>query len=407
MKILLITTVDVSRRDNGKKVVIGGIKDFFTARGDLVIDLIPGSPNPTKNLPRPKKIEFFKNLIVDCLIRRKISIQECFFRAEDLINIVQKRVEELKPDIVILDTIRISQFVPFVHFGGAKVIIYLDDLFSVRYERMVASRSLSGSPLGNFRDRLPRWVAACLDRARWLLNLVLNFEAGLVRKSELRTVRLGLASYLISKQEVEYFNRYCFEAPNLKEIPPNLGIDSYVNRAWDGAPNFVFLGSLNLAHNISAVKTLIAGVFPSLLMRVPSARLRVIGGKPDPSLMKVMEASPFVDYLGYVEDVAQILSNSCALVAPIDFGSGVKLKLIDALSARLPIVTTVVGMEGVAMVDGVHGRITSGVDEFTSAMIEVADVEKNKIFSRNCGFLFDSYYSPGAISKIYSGIFSI
>ena len=90
---------------------------------------------------------------------------------------------------------------------------------------------------------------------------------------------------------------------------------------------------------------------PVILRREPRARLVVAGSEPPPAHAYADYAAN-LDMLGYVEDIREPLAKYAVFVCPILSGSGVRVKLLEAFAAGIPVVSTSVGAEGLAKEDG-------------------------------------------------------
>ena len=92
-----------------------------------------------------------------------------------------------------------------------------------------------------------------------------------------------------------------------------------------------------------------ATCLPRVLARKPEARLVVVGSDPPPrhSLPYLPDA---VELRGFVEDVLEPLARYAVFVCPILSGSGVRVKLLEAFAAGIPVVSTSIGAEGLASV---------------------------------------------------------
>lgn len=81
--------------------------------------------------------------------------------------------------------------------------------------------------------------------------------------------------------------------------------------------------------------------------RLPSSHLTVIagGGAPE-SLKRNCLQQPNTKLLGYVEDLEPLYRHARCLIAPLLTGSGIKIKIVNALARGIPVVTTPIGAEG-------------------------------------------------------------
>lgn len=409
-KILFFATIDASARNNGKSVVLSGIFDFFLEKYADQFELIvvgesTGNEQVKDTIGRPSRRKILKNIIHYTLWKKNKSIQECFFYDKNIARKLQSKIDKLVPDIVIFDTVRLAQYVPELNFKSARKIVYLDDLFSLRYMRMAASNLKAIGVFGNFEKNIPSALRFVVDKFDPVKKFVLRYEGRMIEKSEVAVVKNCDLSLLISSSEVIYFkDRH--GAMKLTDIPPYLPITSTLARQWNGEANFVFLGSMNLPHNVGALKVFLESIFPSVLARNPSVTLAVIGGGASEELSESAKSfGDKVKFLGRVDDLAPVLSNACALIAPLAFGSGVKLKIIDALAASLPIISTDVGVEGIDFIHGVHGELANDWNQFADAILRLCDIEKNNKYAKNCKNLFFEKYAKQAIFSRYKDIF--
>jgi glycosyltransferase involved in cell wall biosynthesis len=99
--------------------------------------------------------------------------------------------------------------------------------------------------------------------------------------------------------------------------------------------------------NEDAVLYLASEVLPLIRQRVPDVVLHVVGADPTPAVLAL--ESEAIHIVGYVEDPRTWLDRVRVHLAPMRFGSGVKLKLVDTIAAGLPFVTTPVGAEGLRL----------------------------------------------------------
>jgi GT2 family glycosyltransferase/glycosyltransferase involved in cell wall biosynthesis len=132
------------------------------------------------------------------------------------------------------------------------------------------------------------------------------------------------------------------------------GIDSshYEFRIGGREPfTMLFLGSFRHDPNRVALDWFIRHALPRIVERAPAARLVVVGSDPPPPHAYADHAA-HLEMRGYVEDVREPLARYAVFVCPILSGSGVRVKLLEAFAAGIPVVSTLVGAEGLARKDG-------------------------------------------------------
>lgn len=108
----------------------------------------------------------------------------------------------------------------------------------------------------------------------------------------------------------------------------------------------LFLGSFRHIPNREALEWFVAHVWPLIVAKRPSVRLVIIGSDPPPrhSLPEIGQ----IEMIGFVDDVREALRKYAVFVCPILTGSGVRVKLLEAFAAGIPVVSTTVGAEGFA-----------------------------------------------------------
>jgi glycosyltransferase involved in cell wall biosynthesis len=107
----------------------------------------------------------------------------------------------------------------------------------------------------------------------------------------------------------------------------------------------VFVGRLDYEANADAVRIICDEIAPRFGNTV---RFQIVGG-PIPPLSKYPSN---VEFLGIVRDIRPILQDADVCIAPLRFGSGTRIKIIEYLAMGKPVVTTPVGCEGLAVEDG-------------------------------------------------------
>lgn len=416
-RVLLLSTVNPVAKDVGKKIVISGLchflheivghERFLFATTD---DAEPRADWQFVQLSRPTVMERVWNTVVESFLLSRRSIQESIFLSDRLRRDILRLVAEFRPDIVVFDTVRMGQYLEAVRVG-CRSVLYLDDLFSVRYERMLAAAQSDASAvpnaLGNFARHIPRIARPLVEGNGRVLRYLLDVERRLVRRSEIRQAKRADTTLLINREEVDLLKGIAVGC-DVRECPPLLSYEEPVERKWDGAPDFVFLGALNLPHNLSAIERFLSGSFSKLLDLVPEARLCIVGrGAPDSLINLAKRFGEHVTLAGFVPDVRKLLAQSCALIAPLIFGSGTKIKMIEALAAGIPVVATRIGAEGINFVHGRHGFIVDDLEQFPEAMLRLADPQINHGYSLACRELFLSDYSVESVRRKYREIFRL
>jgi len=121
-------------------------------------------------------------------------------------------------------------------------------------------------------------------------------------------------------------------------------------------------------------------------------------------------AARFPDHVcveGYVPDLDQLLSSACALIAPVRFGSGIKIKVLEALARGLPVLTTSVGAEGIASGPDRGVLVDDDLDRLPELMHRLTDQEYNATLSRAARDHYASTYARDTVFRAYDSAFGV
>lgn len=131
-----------------------------------------------------------------------------------------------------------------------------------------------------------------------------------------------------------------------------------------GARDIVFYGAMNRMENSSAALWFIDQVMPRL--QDLDIRFVVVGNKPPKELTD--RRSDRIVVTGFVEDVGDYFSHALCLAAPLLYGAGIKVKILEALTAGLVVLTNGIGIEGIDARDGQEYIHCESPEEYETAI---------------------------------------
>ncbi len=160
---------------------------------------------------------------------------------------------------------------------------------------------------------------------------------------------------------------------------------------------FSFVGSEEHFPNRDGLEWLTREVWPEISKQIPGAILKVIG--PWGEASRTHYSKPGVEFTGYVADLERSIKGSVMLV-PLRIGSGIRVKLLDALAQGIPAVSTSIGCEGIPVADGNEILIRDDAAKFTAAAVELSNNPELRARLAGAGkHLMARFYSPEQVRK--------
>jgi len=187
------------------------------------------------------------------------------------------------------------------------------------------------------------------------------------------------------------------DSPSIHVIPNIHQISADIT-PYDQRSDLVYLGNFNINHNVDAVLHFVKAIFPYISKKYPKLRLHILGREADTKLRQL--ASQTICVHGFVQDLEKAMAQFRIFICPMTYGAGMKGKLGEAMANGLPIVTTTIGAEGFALIDGENCFIANSPEEFAQKTIELYEDEVLwNNFSTKCRYLIQKNYSYEQVAK--------
>ena len=132
----------------------------------------------------------------------------------------------------------------------------------------------------------------------------------------------------------------------------------------------LFVGNYAHAPNVDAALRLAGEIMPLVWKRVPGTVLTLAGADPTPAVKKL--SGKLVRVPGFVRDLTPFFSGHRVFGAPVRFGAGLKGKIVRAMAAGIPVVTTSVGAEGLQL-EPEEMIVANDEQSFADAVIRLAE----------------------------------
>ncbi|GAB4532287.1 MAG: TIGR03087 family PEP-CTERM/XrtA system glycosyltransferase [Anaerolineales bacterium] len=276
---------------------------------------------------------------------RPDPLQVLYYRSAAMQSLVARTLAESRFDAVYVHLFRMAQFVDWTTDNGPgnqatrqpddhptrhlpHRILDLTDVISKEITRSLP-----------YRGTLSKWLYA-IERPR-------------IARYEVRMAHTFEEAWLISPADRDLLAQRATQA-NLHVVTNGVDTETLHPTGETPQPNsLLFVGHLRVFHNMDAAEVLARQVLPLVRREIPGASLTLVGADPHPKI-RALESLEGVRVAGFVPDLNAALNQAAIFVAPLRFAAGVQNKVLEAMAAGRPVVTTTIVNEGLGAQPETH-----------------------------------------------------
>lgn len=155
--------------------------------------------------------------------------------------------------------------------------------------------------------------------------------------------------------------------------------------------NIIFCGSMDVSMNQEAVLHFVSSILPIVKNRFSNTKFYIVGKNPSQNILKLNNDADII-VTGYVSDVRPYYELATVSVAPFRIGGGTKLKILESMAMKIPIVSSIIGVQGIEVEDDFHLLIAKNDSEFAMKIIKLFN-NNNSRLTNNAYDLVKSHYS--------------
>lgn len=155
----------------------------------------------------------------------------------------------------------------------------------------------------------------------------------------------------------------------------------------------VFTGTMSYFPNVDAVVWFVQQVLPLVRSKIPEVQFYIVGTRPS-SVVRQLARVPGVTVTGSVPSVQEFLSRATIAIAPMQNGSGMQFKVIEAMANGAPFVATPFAMGGLEAIDSEHLLVSKNADAFAKNIVKLLRFPELRLqLSHNARRLVEARYS--------------
>jgi glycosyltransferase involved in cell wall biosynthesis len=299
-----------------------------------------------------------------------LPLQIGFFYHPFIKRKILDKIAAIKPDHIFCQLIRVAEYIKDLKIP--KTIDY-QDVFSKGAERMST-------------------------QASFIMKPVLQMEAKRVEKYETDIFDFFDNKIIISEPDRDAINH---ENNNKIVIIPN-GVDAdfFAHYTLPKEYDVLFTGNMAYPPNINSVEYLVHQVLPELQKVKPGIKILIAGASPDKKVLKL--ASENVTVTGWVENIRDCYAKSKIFVAPMQIGTGLQNKLLEAMAMKLPCVSSGLANNALHALEDNEILIGYSPEDYSAKIIELIDnpATYKKIAEGGSQFVHKNYNWDVQVEKL-------
>ena len=259
------------------------------------------------------------------------------------------------------------------------------------------SRSLYPKVM-DFQDALSLNTERRMEHAHGLWHYILHFEFKMLRSTEYNSFKIFDALTIISEQDSDAIPHK--RNGDIHVIPNGVDFDYFKPIDKAKAYDVVFCGNMRYEPNVRAAKYLVEKVMPLVWKQLPEARLLLAGACPKPQVAKL--ACERVAVIDSPADIRECYAAAKIFAAPMLTGSGLQNKLLEAMSMKLPCVTTSIANDSLNAEVGRQVLVGDTADTFAAHLVSLLqdEAQRHQLAANGYAFVHSRYSWEQACNKL-------
>lgn len=239
----------------------------------------------------------------------------------------------------------------FVHATTIRILPNLNGQFKPLILDLVDSMGL------NFRRRV--------ERAPWYSRLLWKFEQRRVAGFERVAAENSLTSFVVSSVDKEEIG-----CAKVNVLPLGVGEDYYSRGKLSTEPIIAFTGNMSYRPNIEAALWFATKCWPSISTAIPEAVFLIAGNRPN-FAVRNLRNNPTIRVTGHVLNMTDVLRSAQVAIAPMQSGSGMQFKVLEAMACGIPVITSTLGLGDIKAKPNTDLIVANSPAEFIKSSLEL------------------------------------
>jgi sugar transferase (PEP-CTERM/EpsH1 system associated) len=303
----------------------------------------------------------------------RLPFQVAYFHHRKASKRIDAAIDSFRPDHIICQLVRTTEYVR-KHITVPKTLDYMDTL-SKGMERRT--------------ETAPPYLRPIL---RMETRRLIHYENLMFDLFDNRVI--------ISAQDRDFIYHPLRDSMH---VIPN-GVDTDYFRPIRSTPKFdlLFTGNMNYPPNIDSVVYLAQRVLPLVREQRPGTSLLISGVDPAAAVRELARTDPNIEVSGWVKDIRTSYASARIFVAPMQIGTGLQNKLLEAMAMRMPCITSPLANNAVGAPPDEAILIGSEPADYAAHILRLLEDrnERERIADNGFSFVQDRFDWQGAANAL-------
>lgn len=362
MRILQICKKTPVPAKDGETLAILNFTKLLLAQNAKVTLLAIATPKHNNNstqLPEPLT---YKVDYKQCYVNTNFSLigfATSFFKNE---SYALQRFYCKKFEALIIETLKANKY----------NIVQLEGLYLTPYITTIKKHSKAKIILRAHNVEHELWYKLAQNTNKFFKRILYKRNAKELEKAQINALSNLDAIVSISTTDQQYFLEKQNTTP-IYNLPFGIDINNYKTQDQSSKKNIAFIGSLDWLPNLEGLQWFISKVFPLVIKEFPEVEFYVAGRNLKDA--QQFEQNKSIHIVGEVEDAKAFISSHSIFVVPLLSGSGMRIKIIEAMALKRAVVSTNLGASGISYTNNKDIVIADSAIDFANSIINLLKSE--------------------------------
>lgn len=306
-------------------------------------------------------LKLFKNLLFS-----KQSLQVSYFYNKKAQQQIDKLVAEINPDHIYCQLIRVTEYVK--EYSIPKTLDYM--------------------------DALARGMERRIENSPFYLKPFLKIETSRLKRYEHQIFDLFDNRTIISNQDKDLIVH--IQNDDIVVVPNGVDYSTFSQKQLEKKYDLVFTGNMAYPPNVDTAVYLANEVLPLVWKTYPNISLAIVGATPD-AKVKALNSEKII-VTGWVDDITEYYASANVFIAPMQIGTGLQNKLLEAMAMKLPCITSKLANNALGAEHNKSALIGENPKDYANYIVELLENKElyQKVAQNGYDFVKSTYTWEGS-----------